>query len=334
MHESVCREAHLTWTVPDGEDEAAVPVCAATLRPRSTYFPDLPLDDREGEALPSTLPPVVDAHVHLFPDRMFEAIWRWFDEHGWPIRYKLRTPEVIAHLLDRGVSHIVALHYSHKPGVARGLNSYMAQIVAQEPRVTGLATVYPGEVDARAIVEEAFAMGLRGVKLHCHVQAFAPDIEAMAPVYEACVDAGLPLVMHAGREPSSPAYPVDPHSLCSAERVEAVLRSYPRLRLCVPHLGADEFAPYARLLEQHDNLWLDTTMAGADYFDMPFPMAALSARPDRVMYGTDFPNIPYAWDREVTQLAKRCRDEDLEALLGGTARAFFGLDQTPPVTPS
>jgi uncharacterized protein len=63
-------------------------------------------------------------------------------------------------------------------------------------------------------------------------------------------------------------------------------------------------------------------------------MEALEARPDRVMYGTDFPNIPYAWDREVTQLARRCRDEDLEAVLGGTARDFFRLEHTPPVNAS
>ncbi|MDP6944307.1 MAG: amidohydrolase family protein, partial [Myxococcota bacterium] len=128
-------------------------------------------------------------------------------------------------------------------------------------------------------------------------------------------------------------YPIDPHRLCAVERIEAVLRSYPTLRLCVPHLGADEFDGYARLLERYDNLWLDTTMAAADYFDMPFPMAAIEIRPDRVMYGTDFPNIPYAWDREVTQLARRCREEDIEALLGGTARDFFGLDRPRDATP-
>lgn len=302
-------------------------VCAATMGKSSLFNVGL-LDDREGDALPSTLPPVVDSHVHLFPDPMFEAIWRWFDEHGWPVRYKLRTPEVISHLLDRGVSQIVALHYSHKPGIARGLNTYMAQVTAQEPRVTGLATVFPGEPDAVNILREAFEMGLRGVKLHCHVQAFAPDTDVMTPLYEACVDADLPLVMHAGREPTSSAYPIDPHTLCAVERIDAVLRSYPSLRLCIPHLGADEFDEYAALLERHDNLWLDTTMAGADYFDMPYPMAALNIRPDRVMYGTDFPNIPYAWDREIHQVARRCREEDLEALVGGTARAFFRLDQS------
>ena len=306
-------------------EENTLTICAASLRKGSEMFSGGALDDPEGAQLPNALPPVIDAHVHLFPDPLFEAIWRWFDTHGWPIRYKLKTPEVIAHLLARGVEQLVALHYSHKAGIARSLNAYMAKVVASEPRVTGVATVFPGEAESREILEEAFAMGLRGVKLHCHVQGFAADSEHLAPVYEACVDHDMPLVMHAGREPSSSAYPVDTYAICAVERVEAVLRAYPSLRLCVPHLGADEFDAYAKLLERYDSLWLDTTMACADYFDIPFPMRAIEMRPERIMYGTDFPNIPYAWDREVTELARRVGDEQLEGLLGQNARDFFGL---------
>jgi predicted TIM-barrel fold metal-dependent hydrolase len=327
MHNGDAADVHVPEL--DGSD-ATLPVCAATLPSRGSLLSQGALDDPEGARLAPDLPQVIDAHVHLFPDPLFEAIWRWFDAHGWPIRYKLKTPAVIAYLLDRGVAHLIALHYSHKPGIARGLNAYMAEIVAEEPRVTGMATVYPGEPQAREILEEAFAAGLRGVKLHCHVQAFAPDTQALEPVYEACVAAQRPLIIHAGREPSSPAYPVDTYAVCAVERIEAVLRSFPSLKLCVPHLGADEFEGYARLLERHDNLWLDTTMSGADYFDIPFPMQAIEVRPDRIMYGTDFPNIPYAWDREITQLARRWPEETLEAVLGVNAQRFFGLELSAP----
>src|SRR5207245_667266 len=153
--------------------------------------------------------------------------------------------------------------YAHKPGIARGMNQFMAGLCAGEPRITGLGTVFPGESEAVAIVREAFALGLCGIKLHCHVQAFAPDDPRLHEIYAACAQAGRPLVMHAGREPSSPAYPVDVYALCAAERVERVLKDHPRLQLCVPHFGADEFDAYLRLLERHENLWLDTTMLGA-----------------------------------------------------------------------
>jgi predicted TIM-barrel fold metal-dependent hydrolase len=263
------------------------------------------LDDAEGAAVPAGLPPVVDAHVHVFPERVFESLWAWFEQHGWPIRYRLRAEAVIDFLLGRGIDHLVLLHYAHKGGMARALNRFVAELCADRPRVTGLATVMPGEPGAADVLEEAFALGLKGVKLHCHVQCFAPDDPALDEVYAACARHGRPLVMHAGREPKSPAYRCDPHALCSAARVERVLQRFPDLRLCVPHLGADEYEPYRRLIERYDNLWLDTTMLLAGYFPGEAPWSLVEARPERILYGTDFPNLPYAWDRELRLIVGR-----------------------------
>ncbi|HWL87163.1 MAG TPA: amidohydrolase family protein [Polyangiaceae bacterium] len=285
-----------------------------------------PEEDPEGTSVDPDLPFVVDAHVHLFPDRVFQAIWRWFETHAWPIRYQLPTPEVIRFLLSRGVGHIVALHYAHAPGMARSMNRYISEICRNEPRVTGLATVLPGEPGAEEILEEAFLLGLSGVKLHCHVQCFSPDDEAMHAIYSICEKYDRPLVMHAGREPKSDGLKCDPYLLCSADRVDRALRDHPRLRLCVPHLGADEFAAYEKLLEQHDHLWLDTTMMLADYFPLRVPPRLLLARPERILYGTDFPILPYAWDRELRRLrAMNLGDQRLAGFLGDNARALFGI---------
>jgi uncharacterized protein len=302
------------------------PLCclAAPLAARGMSLPLPALNDEEGARLPLSLPPVVDAHVHLFPDRVFESVWRWFDTHGWPIRYKLKTPETLEFLFSRGVTKVVALHYAHKPGMARMLNDYVAALAAKDRRIIGLATVLPGEPGAREILKDAFSSGLRGVKLHCHVQCFAPDAPELHEIYEACVEADVPLVMHAGREPASAAYKCDVYALCGADRVERVLAAHPKLKLCVPHLGADEFDAYTRLLERHDSLWLDTTMIAADYFAIDVPRRIFEVRPERILYGTDFPNLPYAWDREIKQLVKMKFRDDVEAgLLGQNALRLF-----------
>jgi len=283
------------------------------------------LDDEEGLALPNQLPPVVDAHVHLFPSRVLAAIWRWFDRNAWPIRYKLSSEQVVDFLFKRGLSRIVALHYSHTAGMARALNQYMAEFCRADPRIIGLATVLPGEPEAARIVREAFASGLKGVKLHCHVQCFSPDEDRVGPIYQECEKANLPMVIHAGREPSSQHYPCDTYQLCSADRIERVLRAHPRLKLCVPHLGADEFNSYQRLLERYDNLWLDTTMAIADYFPASAPVDLIRSWPERILYGTDFPNLPYAWDRELKRLLALKLPADAEAkILGQNALSLFG----------
>jgi predicted TIM-barrel fold metal-dependent hydrolase len=314
---------------PDEDDLALGPCpCVLSLMERGWLavkeVPMPALDDEEGERVDPSLPRVVDAHVHLFPDKLLDAIWRWFEAYGWPIRYRLHTPEIVRFLLGRGVDRVVGLAYAHKPGMARALNGFMADVMREEPRVIGLATVLPGEPDARAILEEAFAMGLRGVKLHCHVQAFAPDAPELEAIYEVCVAHDRPVVMHAGREPASPHYPRDPYALCGAQRIEHVLRQHPRLRLSVPHFGADEVDAYVDLLTRYDHLWVDTTMVFADYFPVRPDPKILTVRPERVLFGTDFPNLPYAWDRELRRLTRMgVGDADLEQILSKTADALF-----------
>jgi predicted TIM-barrel fold metal-dependent hydrolase len=292
-------------------------------------FSPLPaLDDPEGERIPATMPFVVDAHVHIFPKPIRESLWQWFDTFGYPIRYRLCTAEVFDFLLSRGVGHVVALQYAHKAGMARELNRYMADKCSQYPaQVTGMATVFPGEPDAKDILEEAFELGLKGVKLHTHVQCFDMNGKAMDVIYQVCASYGKPMVLHAGREPKSPAYKCDPYALCSADKLEQVLREYEDLHVCVPHLGMDEYVAYQRMIEKYDNLWLDTTMALTEYFPGNVAPPLSQFRADRIMYGTDFPHIPFAWDRELkcVQTAGLSMNA-LEQVLGKNAEGFFDIE--------
>lgn len=291
-------------------------------------FPFEAPNDEEGDRVPEGMPFVVDAHVHIFPDRIFESIHKWFDLHAWPIRYRLTAASLLDFLLSRGIGHVIALHYAHKPGIARELNAFAAEVCARFDRVTGMATVFPGEPNAAEILREGFEAGLGGVKLHSHVQCFSMNSPEMEIIYGSCIAHDKPLIMHVGREPKSPAYPCDPYEFCKAEDLERVVRDHPDLRVCVPHLGTDEFSAYQRLIETHDNLWLDTTMVLTDYLHQnPAPPPLSEWRIDRIMYGTDFPNIPYAWDRELKILAAApgLTPEDLEKIAGRNAVEFFGL---------
>lgn len=286
------------------------------------------IDDREGDHVPGSLPEIIDAHVHLFPDNLFESIWQWFEKFGWPIRYQFSSQEAIEFLLSRGVKQIVGLHYAHRPGVARELNAYMAKLCRSYQQLTGMATVYPGENGADQILTEAFDKGLSGVKLHCHVQCFDMLGPAMHAIYKLCAENQKPLIMHVGREPKSPAYLCDPYELCSADRLEQVIKTYSGLRVCVPHLGADEFESYRRLLENYDNLWLDTTMTLADYLPFSNIPDLGEMRADRLIFGSDFPNLPYAWDREIQKLCGlNLTRERLSKLLYQNAAEFYLINR-------
>jgi len=285
------------------------------------------VNDQEGSKVPAGLPPLIDAHVHIFPRSIFTAIWKWFDENAWHIRYQMTSSRIFEFLLSRGIKHIIALQYAHKPGIAKRLNQYMSEKCREYGhRVTGMATVFPGENKAENILQEAFDSGLGGLKLHAHVQCFDMNGEHMNSLYECCRINKKPIVMHIGREPKSTAYSCDPYQLCSAERLEHVLKDFPDLKICVPHMGFDETSAYREMIEKYDNLWLDTTMVITDYFSIEEKIALGHYRSDRIMYGSDFPTIPYAWDRELKELKTADISYDvLEKICNKNAADFFNL---------
>jgi hypothetical protein len=269
---------------------------------------------------------VTDAHVHLFPDAFYAALWRWFDAHAWQIAFRGTADQGLAELERIGTARLVALVFAHKPGASRYLNRFLGDLCRAHPHVTGVGTVLPGEPDALEIVKEAIAVhGLRGIKLHCHVQKVAIDAPEVLAVLTLCRDLGVPAVVHAGREPSSQAYGIDTHAICSVERTEGVLRALPGLKLVVPHLGADEYPGYFELLGREPGLYLDTAMACAEYFHDRPDWRQVAAWSQRILYGTDFPIVPYEADRELRVLARRVTDDAaFEQIVRGTAHQLWG----------
>ena len=214
--------------------------------------------------------------------------------------------------------------------MARTLNAFMAELARAHPELVALGTVLPGEPDADAIVDEALALGLRGFKIHCHVQKLGPDDPRLDPVYARAAAAGVPVVIHSGRQPCLAAYGVD------IERHLLGRRHPPRAR-APPEAHHDRpaprrrrgGAPTSRSSTEFPNLYLDTTMMVGEYFDRRIDPALLERHADRVLYGTDFPNIPYEWDRELAGSRRASRRPRAQRFSAATPLvSFASTDRT------
>jgi hypothetical protein len=88
----------------------------------------------------------------------------------------------------------------------------------------------------------------------------------------------------------------------------------------IAHLGMPEYEEHLRLAESYPNVHLDTTMACTPFTEamMPFPRelrARLGALPDRIVLGSDFPNIPYEYAVQLESLERlELGDEWLRAV--------------------
>jgi predicted TIM-barrel fold metal-dependent hydrolase len=283
------------------------------------------VDDPASRDESSAPPGVIDAHVHVFPERVFAAIWDWFDENAWVIRYRLTAEAIDAFLTARGVERYIALNYAHAPGMAESLNRFTLEFAAQHPRCIPCATVLPGEPDAEGILDRALSAGAKVVKIHCHVQRVAPDLPVMDAVYRQVVAHDALLVIHCGSEPTLPGYGFDFGSL-TADALDQALCRFPEMKVSVPHFGFAETADYEVLLDRYEHLYLDVSTMLAEFFDERPPPGILERRWQRLLYGSDFPNLPYAWDRDLRAIeAAGLTEAQKAAVLGGNTRRLLGL---------
>jgi uncharacterized protein len=127
-------------------------------------------------------------------------------------------------------------------GRPRVPNETVAAACREHPDVfTGLGSVDPHKGEAAvAEVANIAALGLRGVKFHPSLQAFAPDDPACWPIFAACEQHGLLALFHTGtsgigaRQPGGQGIRIDyAHPI----KLDPVAAAHPGLTVVAAHFG-------------------------------------------------------------------------------------------------
>lgn len=171
--------------------------------------------------------------------------------------------------------------------------------------------------------------GARVFKSHLQVGDYDPNDPLLDAVWGAIEDAGTPVVIHCGSGPA-------PGRFTGPARMESLLRRHPRLRLVIAHMGLPEYAEFLDLAERFSGVHLDTTMAFTAFTEQshPFPArqrARLADLTDRILFGSDFPNIPYPYLHAVTVLQELGLGDDwLRAVFHDNAHRLLKPDRHIP----
>jgi predicted TIM-barrel fold metal-dependent hydrolase len=88
-----------------------------------------------------------------------------------------------------------------------------------------------------------------------------------------------------------------------------VLRRHPTLTAVVAHMGMPEYDEFLGFAEDYANVHVDTTMCFTDSFGSQAELGRelaprLAALQDKVVLGTDFPNIPHPFAHQLEVLAR------------------------------
>ncbi|MFF1693722.1 amidohydrolase family protein [Streptomyces sp. NPDC058257] len=295
-------------------------------------------DDGEGAAVRDFwerlgLPGLIDVHTHFMPERVLSKVWDYFDSAGpltgvkWPIAYRHEEDQRLAILREFGVRAFTSMVYPHKAGMAEWLNGWAVDFARRTPDCLHTATFFP-EPGAQAYVRDAVDAGARVFKSHVQVGAYDPNDAALDPVWGLLAEAGVPVVTHCGSGPA-------PGKHTGPEPIGRLLARHPRLRLVVAHMGMPEYVDFLDLAERYDEVRLDTTLTFTDFSEefSPFPRAELPRLADlgdRILLGSDFPNIPHAYVHQLHALERLGLGDDwLRAVCHGNAAELFGLPDGP-----
>ena len=276
---------------------------------------------------------IIDVHTHFMPERLLAAVWAYFDAAGpligrsWPIAYREDEQTRVSTLRAFGVAAFTALLYPHKPGMARSLNEWGADFAARTPDCLHSATFF-AEPSAAADVRRAIEQGARVFKCHLQVGDFDPNDPVLDPAWGLLAEAGVPVVTHCGSGPVAGRF-------TGPAPIGRLLARHPALRLVVAHLGMPEYGEFLTLTERYPGVLLDTTMAFTPFIDdggASFPSAELPRLRDlghRVLLGTDFPNIPYAYADALEALERPGLEAGwLRAVCHDNAAALFEIPVT------
>jgi len=213
--------------------------------------------------------------------------------------------------------------YPHKAGMAAWLNGWAADFARRTPECASTATLFPEEGVER-YVRDAIEAGARIFKSHLQVGAYDPNEALLDRAWGLLAESGVPVVMHCGSGPA-------PGKYTGPEPVGRLLARHPRLRLVVAHMGMPEYTDFLDLAEGYGGVMLDTTMAFTDFSERfaPFPereKARLADLGDRVLLGTDFPNIPYPYVHQLRALERLGLGDDwLRAVCHDNGARLFAV---------
>jgi hypothetical protein len=220
------------------------------------------------------------------------------------------------------------LVYPHKPGMGAWLTSWVTEFAAGVPEAVPTATLYP-EPTVAEYLGAALDAGARCAKAHVQIGGYDPNDPLLDPAWGLLADAGVPVVVHCGHGPRRGEH-------TGLDVFGRVLARHPRLVVVLAHAGMPEFDEAIALVRSHPGVYLDTTMVGVPFTEKFSPVPAdwparLADIADRVVLGTDFPNIPYDYATQVRAVAgwaaadDRLGEEFLRAVLHDTPARLLGL---------
>jgi predicted TIM-barrel fold metal-dependent hydrolase len=244
----------------------------------------------------------IDMHVHVprlpgLPESAVDAsLRRYFrKEEPFPdadgMAKKYRDWDIL------GV--VFSIDWETKGGGPPDTNDYVAGIVAKHPKqFIGFASVDPwkGKQAVTELQRAVKDLGLKGLKLHPGQQAFYPNDEKIYPLYEKCVELGVPVLYHSGFAASGLGMPggggIKLKYSAPIPYIDDVAADFPDLTIVMAHAGWPWTEEQIAVALHKPNVYIDLSGWSPRYLPEALVRETGSRLKDKVLFGSDYPYLP------------------------------------------
>lgn len=277
---------------------------------------------------------VIDAHTHIFSDEV-RSNPRKFGERDRSFNYvyveggarMTGREEMLAAMRESSIDVAVTCSFPWRDmTLARESNDYVLDTMASFPRnFIGFCCVNPADTD-EAVKEAVRCLeaGMRGIgELHAEPQRFDPlDFKLMEPLIEVAREFGVPVMMHVNEQVG---HDYIGKGGIGPKIAYKLVERFPHVDWIFPHWGGGllfyELMP--EVAEACRRVYYDTAASPFLYRKEIYVIAARVVNPGRILFGTDFPLLPYR--RILADIEDSGLDEGLKRMiLGENARRLLG----------
>jgi hypothetical protein len=242
----------------------------------------------------------IDFHVHLpTPDWLDGSMAGYVEVAEAYFRSRVER-QTLDQLADKyreldALAVLLAWDAETATGRPRVPNETVAAAVRDHPDAfAGIGSVDPHKPSAVDEVARIAELGLRGVKFHPSLQAFAPDDERFWPVFAACEAQGLLALFHTGtsgigaRQPGGQGIRIDySHPL----KLDSVAAAFPSLNVVAAHFGWPWQADLLAIALHKTNVYIDVSGWSPKRIPAEVTRELTGRLAGQFVWGSDFPFI-------------------------------------------
>ena len=226
---------------------------------------------------------IIDFHTHAFPDQIATSAIASLEHEGGIKAWLNGTVADLLRSMDRsGIETSVLCSIATRPSHFQPILDWSRAI--RSKRIIPLPSLHPDDPKLLEHLRIIHAEGFCGIKMHAYYQECALDDPKLYDLYGLLSELGMLLVIHAGFDIAYPRIRVaDP------ERILAVCRQYPDLKLIATHLGGmDDWGEVQRLLIGQP-IHLELSFAVNDLDPAILREMLLNHPAEYLLFGTDSP---------------------------------------------